>query len=95
MDSVVKKRSVMVGNRKTSISLENEFWDALNEIARARDTTMARLLESVAADRARREQMVANLSSAVRIFVLDFYREKIAEHSRQAAGSFIVSSKEN
>ena len=95
MDSVVKKRSVMVGNRKTSISLENEFWDALNEIARARNTTMSRLLELIAADRARRVQMVANLSSAVRIFVFDFYRGKIAEHSRQAAGSFIVSSREN
>jgi predicted DNA-binding ribbon-helix-helix protein len=82
VQSVVKKRSVMVGPRKTSISLENEFWDALNEIARARNTTMSRLLESIAADRARRAQVLANLSSAVRIFVLYYYREKIAENSR-------------
>ena len=81
VQSVVKKRSVMVGPRKTSISLENEFWDALNEIARARNTTMARLLELIAADRTRRGQMLANLSSAVRIFVLDYYRGKIAENS--------------
>ena len=82
MESVVKKRSVMVGNRKTSISLENEFWDALNEIAKARNTTMSRLLELIAADRTRRAQVMANLSSAVRIFVLDYYREIIAENSR-------------
>lgn len=81
MESVVKKRSVMVGPHKTSISLENEFWDALNEIAKARNTTMARLLESIAAERPHQKHVSANLSSAVRIFVLDYYRKKIAEHS--------------
>ena len=95
VQSVVKKRSVMVGSRKTSISLENEFWDALNEIARARSTTMSRLLELIAAERPHQKHVSANLSSAVRIFLLDYYREKIAEHSSQAAGSLIVSSKEN
>ena len=76
VQSVVKKRSVVVGHRKTSISLENEFWDALNAIARARNTSMSRLLESIAAQRARQSQVSANLSSAVRIFVLDYYRGK-------------------
>jgi predicted DNA-binding ribbon-helix-helix protein len=38
MQSVVKKRSVVVGGRKTSISLEDEFWDALNLIAETRNT---------------------------------------------------------
>ncbi len=76
VQSVVKKRSVMVGYRKTSISLENEFWDALNAIARARNTSMSRLLELIAAQRARQSQVSANLSSAVRIFVLDYYRGK-------------------
>ncbi len=76
MQSVVKKRSVMVGPHKTSISLENEFWDALNEIASARNTTMSRLLESIAAERPHQKHVSANLSSAVRIFVLDYYRKK-------------------
>ena len=77
VQSVVKKRSVMVGRRKTSISLENEFWDALNEIVSARNTSMSRLLESIAAERAQGEaQSLTNLSSAVRIFVLDYYRGK-------------------
>ena len=76
VQSVVKKRSVMVGPRKTSISLENEFWDALNEIASARNTTMSRLLESIAAERPHQKHVSANLSSAVRIFVLDYYRKK-------------------
>jgi predicted DNA-binding ribbon-helix-helix protein len=77
VQSVVKKRSVMVGRRKTSISLENEFWDALNMIVRARNTSMSRLLESIAAERTQgKAQSLTNLSSAVRIFVLDYYRRK-------------------
>jgi predicted DNA-binding ribbon-helix-helix protein len=77
VQQVVKKRSVMVGRRKTSISLENEFWDALNMIVRARNTSMSRLLESIAAERAQgAAQSLTNLSSAVRIFVLEYYRKK-------------------
>jgi len=74
---VVRKRSVMVGRRKTSISLENEFWDALNQIVRTRNTSMSRLLESIAEERAQGEaRPLTNLSSAVRIFVLNYYRGK-------------------
>jgi predicted DNA-binding ribbon-helix-helix protein len=77
VQSIVKKRSVMVGRRKTSISLENEFWDALNMIVRARNTSMSRLLESIAEERAQGEaRTLTNLSSAVRIFVLEYYRRK-------------------
>jgi len=71
MPSSIKKRSVAVGRRKTSISLENEFWDALNQITAARDTTLSSLLASIAADRPNTR---LNLSSAVRVFILDHYR---------------------
>jgi predicted DNA-binding ribbon-helix-helix protein len=70
MQSVVKKRSVALGSRKTSISLENEFWDALNLIARTRNTSISSLLKPIATERPQ------NLSSAVRVFILDYYRKK-------------------
>jgi predicted DNA-binding ribbon-helix-helix protein len=69
MQSVVKKRSVALGGRKTSISLENEFWDALNLIARTRNTSISSLLKPIATERPQ------NLSSAVRVFILDYYRK--------------------
>jgi predicted DNA-binding ribbon-helix-helix protein len=73
MQSVVKKRSVMVGGRKTSISLENEFWDALNLIVRTCNTSISILLGSIATKRPQ------NLSSAVRVFILDYYRKNSRE----------------
>jgi predicted DNA-binding ribbon-helix-helix protein len=69
MQSVVKKRSVALDGRKTSISLENEFWDALNLIARTRNTSISSLLKPIATERPQ------NLSSAVRVFILDYYRK--------------------
>jgi len=70
MKSSVIKRSIVIQHRKTSVSLEDEFWTAFKEIARARDV---RLSELVAAVKAERQN--SNLSSAVRLFVLDFYRQ--------------------
>jgi predicted DNA-binding ribbon-helix-helix protein len=76
MQSVVKKRSVVVGGRKTSISLEDEFWDALNLIAKTRNTSLSSLMESIATERPQNgKQLFANLSSAVRVFALDYYRK--------------------
>ena len=77
VQSMVKKRSVMVGARKTSISLEDEFWDALNLIAKTRNTSLSNLMESIATERPQKgQQPFANLSSAVRVFVFNYYREK-------------------
>ena len=66
---VVVKRSVVVAGHRTSISLEDAFWKSLKEIARERGTTLSRLVEAI--DNRRGE---ANLSSAIRLFVLDHYR---------------------
>jgi len=66
---VVVKRSVVVAGHRTSISLEDAFWKSLKEIARERGTTLSRLVETI--DSTRGE---ANLSSAIRLFVLDHYR---------------------
>ena len=66
--AVIKKRSVLIAGHATSLSLEAEFWSALQEIARRRGQSLNRLVASVDATRA------GNLSSALRVFVLECYR---------------------
>jgi len=66
--TLVKKRSVVIAGHPTSLSLEAEFWSALSEIASARGVSLNRLVASVDAERR------GNLSSALRVFVLDCYR---------------------
>jgi predicted DNA-binding ribbon-helix-helix protein len=75
MKSLVGKRSVIIAGRKTSISLEDPFWNALKEIAGVRDVTMSGLVTTI--DSAREQ---SNLSSAIRLFVLGAYRDQISAH---------------
>ena len=70
MKSTVIKRSVVINGHKSSISLEDQFWSVLKEIAAERKLTIAKLLAVVDHDRGK----VANLSSALRLFVLSQYR---------------------
>lgn len=78
--SIVKsniiKRSVVVGGHKTSVSLENEFWNVLRESAYDRNCTVSELVASIAAGRQH-----GNLSSAIRLFVLDLYRTQFVSLS--------------
>jgi predicted DNA-binding ribbon-helix-helix protein len=74
MKSPVVKRSVVIAAHKTSISLEDAFWQTLKEIAIARGTTLSSLVTSIDVDRRQ-----GNLSSCLRLFVLDFYRNRLAE----------------
>jgi predicted DNA-binding ribbon-helix-helix protein len=59
------KRSISIAGHRTSFSLEDAFWAELNDIARSRGISLAKLVESVDAERSG-----ANLSSALRVFVL-------------------------
>jgi predicted DNA-binding ribbon-helix-helix protein len=70
MKSPVVKRSIVIAGHKTSVSLEDAFWIGLKEIAHGRDMTLSDLVASI--DTGRSE---GNLSSAIRLFVLDYYRE--------------------
>ena len=70
MKSPVVKRSIVIAGHKTSVSLEDDFWNGLKEIARERGTTLGALVATIDADRQH-----ANLSSAIRLFVLGFYRD--------------------
>ena len=69
MKSPVIKRSVIIGGHRTSISLEDEFWSGLKEIAQAQGATVAQTVTEIDKTRQR-----SNLSSAVRLFVLDWVR---------------------
>ena len=73
MNSTVKKRSIVIGRHKTSISLEDHFWACVRQIARERATTASELIGMLDAER-----NGGNLSSTVRVFVLEHYRNKVA-----------------
>ena len=75
MKSPVIKRSIVIAGHKTSVSLEDAFWKGLKEIADDREVTLSDLVSSIDTDRQH-----GNLSSAIRLFVLDYYRN----HSRPA-----------
>jgi predicted DNA-binding ribbon-helix-helix protein len=72
MKSPVVKRSIVIAGHKTSVSLEDAFWRGLKEIATERDITLSDLVASIDTDRRN-----GNLSSAIRLFVLDHYRAQI------------------
>ena len=74
MKSLVLKRSIMIAGHKSSVSLEDAFWLALKEIAAKRDMTLSELVTSINSQRGH-----GNLSSAIRLFVLDHYRGEINE----------------
>ena len=72
MKSSVCKRSIVIAGHKTSVSLEDEFWKSMKEIAGERGMTLQQLVAAIDGDREH-----ANLSSAIRLFVLGFYRDQL------------------
>jgi predicted DNA-binding ribbon-helix-helix protein len=69
MKSPVVKRSIVIAGHKTSVSLEDAFWTGLKDIAIEREITLSDLVATIDTDRRH-----GNLSSAIRLFVLDYYR---------------------
>lgn len=63
------KRSFTIRGHRTSISLEAPFWDALREAAEREGTTLAAVVARIDDERGK-----SGLSSAVRIFVLEYFR---------------------
>jgi predicted DNA-binding ribbon-helix-helix protein len=66
MKSQIVKRSIVIGGHKTSISLEDAFWSGLKKIAHAQHATLSNIVTEI--DKTRQQ---GNLSSAIRLFVLD------------------------
>ena len=71
--SLVLKRSIIIDSHRTSVSLEDDFWNALRDIAQKRGETLSHLIASIDANR-----QFPNLSSALRIFVLRHYMDQFA-----------------
>ena len=78
--SGIKKRSIVIAGHKTSVSLEDEFWEGLREIAGERGKTVSRLLDEIDTER-----KFENLSSALRLFVLRYYRDQPDQQGEMVA----------
>ena len=68
----MKKRSLTIDGHRTSVSLEDEFWEALHALAREQGLSLAALAAEI--DRTRAG---ANLSSALRLYVLRQLKARI------------------
>jgi predicted DNA-binding ribbon-helix-helix protein len=71
MKSAIVKRSVVIAGQKTSVSLEDSFWSALKDIAREQNVPLCELITRINARRG-----AGNLSSSLRLFVLEHFRER-------------------
>lgn len=77
--SAIIKRSIELHGHKTSVSLEDQFWDGLRFIAEVKCTPLPVLLQTIDAQRG-----FANMSSAIRVYVLEYYRNASATQATQA-----------
>lgn len=84
MNSLVVKRSIVIAGHKTSVSLEDAFWSGLKDIAHRDHMTLSNMVSSI--DKLRRH---GNLSSAIRLFVLDRVRTPVS--SRHSAGASMLN----
>jgi predicted DNA-binding ribbon-helix-helix protein len=78
MKSSVVKRSVVIAGHKTSVSLEDTFWKAFKEIAEQRNMTSSELAATISGERQN-----GNLSSAIRLFVLEFVRNQLSKEQAE------------
>jgi len=69
--SPVLKRSIVIEGHKTSVSIEEEFWNCLKKIAGERGMSLTAMIGAIDGDRKH-----VNLSSAIRLFVLGVYRDQ-------------------
>lgn len=74
MKSSVIKRSIVVAGHKTSVSLEDAFWQGLKEIGKNQRMTLSELVADIDGKRQH-----GNLSSSIRLFVLDHYRSRLPD----------------
>lgn len=82
MQSAVVKRSIVVAGHKTSVSLEDAFWNGLKEIGRGDKMTLSDLIAGIDTRR-----LHGNLSSAIRLFVLDYYRTQVSGTATDRVGA--------
>lgn len=77
MKSSAFKRSLVIDGRKTSVSLEEPFWRDLKEIADSQEETLSNIVTMI--DRTKKQN---NLSSAIRLFVLEQIKNRKSGSTR-------------
>jgi predicted DNA-binding ribbon-helix-helix protein len=90
MKSAIAKRSVVLDHHKTSISLEDDFWNGVREIADRKKMKVTELLAQIDAERNH-----SNLSSAIRIFVLKEMRAQCGLLPAGAAASKVADGSQS
>jgi predicted DNA-binding ribbon-helix-helix protein len=80
LKSAVVKRSIVVAGHKTSVSLEDAFWQGLKDIAKSRDMTLSDIVGYIDGHREN-----GNLSSTIRLFVLEYARAQLVAQAERAA----------
>lgn len=81
----IRKRSITIAGHRTSISLEQEFWDALKEIAFHNDISLSQLVEHI--DKGRSQTSNINLSSHLRLYALDHFRRAASEKTQPSSAT--------
>jgi predicted DNA-binding ribbon-helix-helix protein len=79
--NVNRKRSVVVSKKRTSVSLEDSFWISLQAIVRMEHTTIEQFIEKI-----ERKRETPNLSSNLRIAVLEYYQQIAARSLSSRTG---------
>jgi predicted DNA-binding ribbon-helix-helix protein len=74
-------RNIKLAGRRTSLRLESEFWDALDEIVEREGSSLSALCEKI-----RGRRTAANLTAAVRLFVLRYFRSAATENGHRGVG---------
>ncbi len=85
MNSTVTKRSVVIAGRKTSISLEDEFWNGLKAIARHHQRTLSSVVGEIDQKRS------GNLSSAIRVYVFGNLCTQVPSSPRETIASGMIN----
>ncbi len=89
MKSPVVKRSIVIDHHKTSVSLEDAFWSGLKEIAGGQASTLSGLVATIDTERHH-----GNLSSAIRLFVLNHYRTQSVEVGQSPSARTDIAARE-
>src|SRR5262249_4167071 len=88
MRSSIVKRSIVIGGHKTSVSLEDAFWTGLKHVARVQRVTLSELISKI--DSTRQQ---SNLSSALRLFVLNHFRSLFLLHKVRREDDLLSAAK--
>lgn len=85
--SHIRKRSMVVAGKKTSFSLEDEFWSLLKQVAASEGTTMQLIVERI-----NQQRQLPNLSSAIRVYLLEIVRQQVMQAGASEVGQLSATA---